>query len=38
MKIKKVSIKPLVKPFPKKKPQTQAQARTAWLIERRLIS
>lgn len=36
--MKKSKIKSLVKPMPKKKPQTEQQARTAWLIERRLIS
>ncbi len=36
--MKKPRIKPITKPFPKKKPQSPQQARTAWLIERRLIS
>jgi|TARA_R110000782_G_scaffold168865_2_gene260872 hypothetical protein len=36
--MKKTKTKSVVKPFPKKKPQTDQQARTAWLIERRLTS
>jgi len=36
--MKKHNTKSVVKKFPKKKPQTPKQAKTAWLIERRIIS